>query len=247
MKSQGERSLQSDFALFHFYLPMYPTPGFRQYQFGGYRLGRAGSQHPRNLQKRNIQAAKVTADAVEVAESTNHSILRLGESSSEIGQVISVITSLAEQTNLLALNATIEAARAGEAGKGFAVVANEVNELANQTAQATEDISRKIGDIQTNTTGAVDDIGRITAIINQINDISNTIASSVEEQTATTAEMARSVNEASQGTNNITMNITGVAEATKDTSKGAMEAQKSAADLNKMADQLKAIVEEFNI
>ncbi len=201
----------------------------------------------REIAKNATEAAKVTSEAVMMAESTNATIAKLGNSSTEIGQVIKVITSIAEQTNLLALNATIEAARAGEAGKGFAVVANEVKELANQTAQATDDISKKINDIQSNTTGAVDEIGRITSIINRINDISNTIASSVEEQTATTAEMARSVTEASKGTENITSNINGVAEATKSNAEGASEGQKSAVALNSMAEKLKGIVDEFNM
>src|SRR5579863_4338933 len=109
--------------------------------------------------------------------------------------------SLAQQTNPLALNATTEAARAGEAGKGFAVVANEVKELAKQTAAATEEISQKIEAIQSDTRAAVQAIGEIGTIINQINDISNSIASAVEEQTVTTNEIGRSVSEAAQGVN----------------------------------------------
>ena len=115
---------------------------------------------------------------------------KLGESSPEIGNVVKVITSIAEQTNLLALNATIEAARAGEAGKGFAVVANEVKELAQETAKATEDIARRVQAIQGDTTAAVAAIGEISTIIAQINDQQTTIASAVEEQTATTNEMS---------------------------------------------------------
>ena len=144
---------------------------------------------------------------------TNATVAKLGESSAEIGNVIKVITSIAQQTNLLALNATIEAARAGEAGKGFAVVANEVKELAKQTAKATEDISRKIEAIQNDTKGAVEAIAQIGKIINQINDIQNTIASAVEEQTATTGEISRNVAEAAKGSNEIAQNITGVAQA----------------------------------
>ncbi|MFQ5482338.1 MAG: methyl-accepting chemotaxis protein, partial [Nitrospinaceae bacterium] len=138
------------------------------------------------------EAARITQEAVQTVERTNATVTELGTSSQEIGQVIKVITSIAEQTNLLALNATIEAARAGEAGKGFAVVANEVKELANQTAKATEDIGKRVLDIQNNTQNAVGAIGEITQVINQISDISSTIASSVEEQTATTNEMSRS-------------------------------------------------------
>jgi methyl-accepting chemotaxis protein len=147
----------------------------------------------------STQAAQISNEAVEVAKRTNETISTLGESSKEIGEVVKVITSIAEQTNLLALNATIEAARAGEAGKGFAVVANEVKELANQTAKATEEISNKVQTIQSNTGDAVEAIGEISNIINKINDISSTIASAVEEQSATTSEMSRNVQEAAKG------------------------------------------------
>ena len=127
-----------------------------------------------------------------VAETTNATVAKLGESSPEIGNVIKVITSIAEQTNLLALNATIEAARAGEAGKGFAVVANEVKELAQETAKATEDIARRIEAIQADTAGGGrGDRARSPRSSRQINDSQTTIASAVEEQTATTNEMAR--------------------------------------------------------
>ncbi len=148
---------------------------------------------------------------------TNATVSSLGESSAEIGNVVKVITSIAEQTNLLALNATIEAARAGEAGKGFAVVANEVKELAQETARATEDIARRVEAIQSDTTGAVDAINRISAIIERINDFQTTISSAVEEQTATTAEMSRNATEASTGAVQIAKNIAGVAQAARDT------------------------------
>ena len=136
----------------------------------------------KEIAKSAAEAARVATSGVEKARRTNELVGKLGDSSTEIGKVLKVITSIAEQTNLLALNATIEAARAGEAGKGFAVVANEVKELAKETARATEDIARKIAAIQTDTTSAVHAIGEISDVIGQINDIQNTIASAVEEQ-----------------------------------------------------------------
>jgi methyl-accepting chemotaxis protein len=199
----------------------------------------------REIAKNVNEAARIATSAVKMAESTNDTVGQLGQSSAEIGKVIKVITSIAQQTNLLALNATIEAARAGEAGKGFAVVANEVKELAKQTAKATEDISQKIDAIQTDTKGAVQAIGQITGIINQINDISGTIASAVEQQTATTNEMARSVSEAAKGSQEISGNITGVAKAAQETTAGANDTQKAAKELSRMAADLERLVSNF--
>jgi methyl-accepting chemotaxis protein len=196
----------------------------------------------REIAKNASEAARVATQAVHVANSTNDTVGHLGESSAEIGKVIKVITSIAQQTNLLALNATIEAARAGEAGKGFAVVANEVKELAKETAKATEDISQKIEAIQKDTRGAVEAIGQISQIINQINDISGTIASAVEEQTATTNEIARNVTEAAKGSAEIAQNVTAVAVAAQGTSQGATNAQSAAEQLAKMAADLRALL-----
>lgn len=197
------------------------------------------------IAKNTSEATKVAMAAVKTAEATNQTISKLGQSSSEIGQVIKVITSIAQQTNLLALNATIEAARAGEAGKGFAVVANEVKELAKETAKATEDISRKIEAIQSDTKGAVSAIEQIGNVITQISDIQTTIASAVEEQSATTSEISRNLTEASQGAQDITKNIAGVAEAAKTTTAGVSDMQKSAQGLEMMAADLKALVSQF--
>jgi len=201
----------------------------------------------REISKSANEAARVAKNAVTVAEGTNSTISKLGESSLEIGKVIKVITSIAQQTNLLALNATIEAARAGEAGKGFAVVANEVKELAKETARATEEIGQKIEAIQGDTKAAVSAIAEISGIINQINDISNTIASAVEEQTATTNEIGRNVTEAAKGTTEIARNISGVAEAARETTGGANDTQKAARALSEMAAQMQTLVAKFKL
>jgi methyl-accepting chemotaxis protein len=201
----------------------------------------------REIAKNATEAAKVATSAVKVAESTTETVSKLGESSSEIGQVIKVITSIAQQTNLLALNATIEAARAGESGKGFAVVANEVKELAKETAKATEDISQKIEAIQTDTKAAVDAIAMISSVIDQINGISNTIATAVEEQNATTNEMSRNVSEAAHGSEQITNNIAGVAKAADSTSQVASDTQNAVQQLVQTSTVLRQLVEQFKI
>jgi methyl-accepting chemotaxis protein len=201
----------------------------------------------KDIARNATEAARVATSAVKVAETTTATVSKLGESSTEIGQVVKVITSIAQQTNLLALNATIEAARAGEAGKGFAVVANEVKELAKATAKATEDISHKIEAIQTDTKAAVSAIASISGVINQINDISGTIATAVEEQNATTNEMARNVNEAAQRCAEITSNIAGVAEAAQGTTRGATDTQKASQQLVQMSTRLRALVGKFKI
>ncbi len=193
------------------------------------------------ISKNSSESARVAQQAVADAKAANATISKLGDSSAEIGKVIKVITSIAEQTNLLALNATIEAARAGEAGRGFAVVANEVKELAKETARATEDISRKIEAIQGDTKGAVESIKQIGQVIAQINDISNTIASAVAQQTATATEMSRSVREAAKGTAEIAENITSVAQAAQNTTQGATNCQQAAVELAKMATDLQQL------
>ena len=192
-----------------------------------------------------VEAARVASDAVKIAGATNQTILKLGNSSAEIGEVIKLITSIAQQTNLLALNATIEAARAGESGKGFAVVANEVKELAKATTEAAEDISQKIEAIQTDARGAVEAIGQITGVIAHVNEIANLIANSVEEQTATTNEISHNVTEAAAGSSEIARNIAGVATAAEATAKGAADSQTAALDLSGMADELKVLVGRF--
>jgi methyl-accepting chemotaxis protein len=199
----------------------------------------------RDISVSTTEASAVAAQAVEVATATNAIVARLGESSAEIATVIKVITSIAEQTNLLALNATIEAARAGELGKGFAVVAGEVKDLAQETAKATEDISQRVRTIQTDTDGAVVAIGEISAIIERINGIQLTIASAVEEQTATTQEMNRTLSDAAAGAGNIAVTITGMSDATRRTTDTVSATRHAAGELATTAGQLQTLVSRF--
>lgn len=191
-------------------------------------------------------ASGVASRAVAIADTARATISSLGESSAQIGTVVKTITTIAEQTNLLALNATIEAARAGEAGKGFAVVAGEVKDLARETANATEAISRRIVAIQRDTQAAVAAIMEIAHIVEDISEGQGTIASAVEEQTATTNEMSRSVTEAATGSSHIASTITDVARAASETTTAAGRTAQAADDLSSMASHLQGLVGQFH-
>jgi methyl-accepting chemotaxis protein len=211
----------------------------------------------KNCQKES----QIAAAANSRTKSTRDLMEHLGVSSKEIGKVIDVINDIADQTNLLALNATIEAASAGEAGKGFAVVANEVKELAKQTAQATEQISSQIEEMQSSTSSAVGAIEEVTKIIEEINAISHTIVSAVEEQSATVNEIARSVGGASQAAGEIAKNVSesakgltevsstiqGVNKAATDTASGVGNIKSSAQELSKLATGLQGIINQFKV
>ncbi|OLF15431.1 methyl-accepting chemotaxis protein [Actinophytocola xanthii] len=199
----------------------------------------------RQIAQNAAEAASVAAQAVTAMEGTTMTVERLGDSSRTIGDVVKVISSIAEQTNLLALNATIESARAGEAGKGFAVVANEVKELSQETARATEDISGRIEAIQADTTKAVSAISEVANVIGQMNSYQQSIAAAVEEQTATTSEMNRSVTEAATGSQDIAGNITGVAAAARAASEEVEESQRAADELAAVSGQLQTLVGQF--
>lgn len=191
------------------------------------------------------RASSIARSAVDEARQATALVEGLREAAQEIGDVVALITDIADQTNLLALNATIEAARAGEAGKGFAVVANEVKNLANQTARATESIVGKIREVQNATVEAVQGIGRMSSTIDDISEITGTIASAVEEQTAATSEISRNVQEASQGTGEVSSHIVGVSETVTETGHASQDMLTVSGTLTQQSEQLKARVENF--
>ncbi|WP_321491441.1 methyl-accepting chemotaxis protein [uncultured Desulfobacter sp.] len=207
------------------------------------------------------KGSETTSRAVDAAKQVSLKVDALGKAASEISKVTETIADISEQTNLLALNATIEAARAGEAGKGFAVVAGEIKTLAQQTASATKEISEKIAGVQTTTNESVTAIGMIVEIINEVNDIVTTVAAAIEEQAATTQEIANNVAQASQGVQEVnenvnqtsavaaevTKDITQVSNATEEMNQGSKQINISAGELSKLSESLNAMVKKFQL
>lgn len=191
------------------------------------------------------RSVTIARGAVEEAQNTAKLVGELDDASKQIGEVVSLINDIAEQTNLLALNATIEAARAGEAGKGFAVVAQEVKSLANQTGKATGEISDSIGGIQTRTENAVKAIERIQKVIHDIDGISSTIATAVEQQGAAAQEIARSVGEAANGTQVISDSMTGVSEEVGKGDTAAGQVRDASGSVSRLVDDLNQSIRGF--
>lgn len=207
------------------------------------------------------RARSISDEAAVKSADTSSKVTELGHAAQAIDKVVETITEISEQVNLLALNATIEAARAGEAGKGFAVVANEIKELAKQTADATQDIKSKIGDIQSTTSVTIDQIAEITKVIQEVNDVVSGIATAVEEQSTATAEIASNVSQSSQGIQEVNSNVNESSVVAADISRDIAEVNASAneisssssqvnlsaRDLSQLSEQLKSMVNQFKI
>lgn len=228
-----------------------------------------------DIAKNAKEGARISAEAMDKSQSATDTMGVLGDAAGQIGEVTEVIKRIAEQTNLLALNATIEAASAGDAGKGFAVVANEIKELANQSAQAAEDIAKRIAGVQTNTEEAVTVIADVSSVISTINEAVSVITEAVDQQMKTAHEISSNVQQANSGVANIASSVAEVAKGTNDVSKnvgeaakganevatniqnvnsaaadaaaGAQEVSASAENLEKIASELQAMVDEFKV
>ena len=190
--------------------------------------------------------SEIGGKAMSMSNSALETVNALGKAAKDIGEVTALIKRIAEQTNLLALNATIEAASAGDAGKGFAVVANEIKELANQSAQAAEDIAKRIEGVQTKTEGAVKVIAEIWDVVNNINESSMVITSSVEEQKTTANEISANVHQTSIGINDIASSMAEIAKASNEMARSAAEAAKGASDITASMQEVNNALRETN-
>jgi methyl-accepting chemotaxis protein len=205
------------------------------------------------------KARRITAEAKQQATRITQQMHQLGQAAREIGKVTETINEISSQTNLLALNATIEAARAGSAGKGFAVVANEIKQLAQQTASATEDIKNRIGGVQSSAAGGIAEIEKVTQVIHEVSDIVSSIAAAIEEQATVTKDIARNiatasaevgeangrVSQTSQVSAEIAGDIVHVDQAAAQMASGSQEVQTTVVELSKLAEQLHAKIARF--
>jgi len=205
------------------------------------------SANVREISRGTEHVAQISKTAVDQATTAMNSISELDARSQEIGDIIKVITAISQQTNLLALNATIEAARAGDFGRGFAVVAHEIKELSRETAVSGESIIRKLETIRTGSSHAAEGIQAISKIIHEIHDISNAIASGIEEQAITTEDIAKRMAYVAKGSRDITVAMNDVTSIVQITTDNASRVQETGNTLFALADTLQRLVDQFKI
>jgi methyl-accepting chemotaxis protein len=191
------------------------------------------------------RSADLVLETVADARRTDETVQDLSRASQKIGDVVSIISDIAAQTNLLALNATIEAARAGEAGKGFAVVASEVKNLANQTAQATSEISHQITASQSVTGEAISAIRKISQRISEMNTITVAIRSAMSQQEDATREISHSMSAAAAGTTQVSTALSNVSKVAAETGEVAGRLSHSSKSLTSQSETLRTAVDRF--
>jgi methyl-accepting chemotaxis protein len=197
---------------------------------------------------RNLSvAAGISTEGVQLAGDMRGALEKLSRSSADIGVITKVISAIAQQTNMLALNATIEAARAGAAGKGFAVVANEVKELARQTETATEDIGRKVAAIHEDMSVATRVLGRLGSSISKIDEVAQTLAAAMEEQTVTRSQITYTTVEVAKATGLIASDAMQMVAVAEQSASAASQTKQAANELLALADSLGQTVEAFVI
>jgi len=195
---------------------------------------------------KNTQRSKeISCKAVSWSSDTEEKMETLGLVAKKIGNVVETITEISAQTNMLALNATIEAARAGDAGRGFAVVAGEIKKLARQTAEATLTIRQQIEEVQSRTTLTITEINNISGIINGVNEIVATIATSVAEQSTATHEIAENISRTAAGIENVNSTIESTTEVTAGISRDIVMVRSEAENMTTRSNALKVNAEEL--
>ncbi|MGL1935394.1 MAG: methyl-accepting chemotaxis protein [Fibrobacterales bacterium] len=191
-----------------------------------------------------VRSCQKESEIVEIANirvrSTNEVMSKMQISANEIGKVLDVIKDIADQTNLLALNATIEAASAGDAGKGFAVVASEVKELAKQTATATDEISKQIDTMRNDTKESVKSIEEVSGVIEEVNAISHTIVSAIEQQSATLNDISSGVGNVNASASDVSQNVQESAHLIQDVTHNISDLNN---DINKVTNEMNTVEE----
>lgn len=190
-------------------------------------------------------SADIMRKAVAQAQSTYKSMQGLVEAAQDIDTVLKLISDIASQTNLLALNATIEASRAGDAGRGFAVVANEVKTLAEQTAKATDEISRQIENVQSRTKIAASDVETIGQTIGDMDGVTATIASAIEQQAVATREISHNIEQAADGTRIVSSNTVSVSNAVHEAGTAANDVLGASGELSENFAKLRRATGDF--